>query len=112
MASKQAVSIYKITFLNQGEIYEIYARHIYQSELFGFIEAEEFVFGEKTQVVVDPSEEKLKTEFQGVIRSFIPVAAIMRIDEVEKEGVPKVLAAGEKVSAFPVTIGPLGPGKK
>ena len=111
MASRQAKSIYKISFLNQGEIYEIYARQIYQSELFGFIEVEEFVFGEKTQIVVDPSEEKLKTEFQGVIRSFIPVAAVMRIDEVEKEGVAKVVAAGDKVSPFPVTLGPTGPKK-
>jgi len=111
MASRQPTSIYKISFLNQGEIYEIYARQIYQSELFGFIEVEEFVFGEKTQIVVDPSEEKLKTEFQGVIRSFIPVAAVMRIDEVEKEGVAKVVTAGDKVSAFPVTLGPIGPKK-
>ena len=38
--------IYKIIFFNQGQIYEIYARQIYQSDLYGFIEIEELVFGE------------------------------------------------------------------
>ena len=39
----------------------------------------------KKQVVVDPTEEKLKSEFTGVKRSFIPMQAIIRIDEVEKK---------------------------
>jgi hypothetical protein len=58
--------IYKIIFFNQGQIYEIYARQIYQSDLYGFIEIEELVFGERSGVLVDPSEEKLKAEFEGV----------------------------------------------
>ena len=52
--------IYKVIFINQGQVYGVFARQIYQSDLYGFIEVEEFIFGEKTQVVVDPSEEKLK----------------------------------------------------
>ena len=51
--------IYKIIFFNQGQIFEIYARQIYQSDLYGFIEIEELVFGERSQLQVDPSEEKL-----------------------------------------------------
>ena len=43
---------YKVIFQNQKEIYEIYARSIYQSDMWGFIEVEEFVFGERTQLVV------------------------------------------------------------
>lgn len=81
MASKP---VYKVIFINQGQVYEIFACAIYQSEMYGFIEVEEFVFGERTQVVVDPSEEKLKNEFAGVKRSYIPMHAIIRIDEVEK----------------------------
>ena len=54
--------IYRVVFYNQGEIYEVFARQIYQSDLMGFIEIEDFVFGERTQVIVDPAEEKLKTE--------------------------------------------------
>ena len=48
---------YRLSFFNQGKIYEIYANSILQSELFGFIEVEGIVFGSKTSLVVDPSEE-------------------------------------------------------
>ncbi|MBT8447801.1 MAG: DUF1820 family protein, partial [Gammaproteobacteria bacterium] len=63
--------IYRITFHNQGKVYEVYARNVHQSSLFGFIEVEQLVFGEKTSLVVDPSEENLKAEFAGVERSYI-----------------------------------------
>jgi hypothetical protein len=100
--------IYRVIFLNQGQIYEIYAANIYQGELYGFIEVEEFLFGERAQIVVDPSEERLKGEFAGVQRSFIPMHAIIRIDEVEKEGVAKVTEAGSNVTAFPMPFPPPG----
>lgn len=103
--------IYRVIFLNQGQIYEIYAGQIYTSDLYGFIEVEEFLFGERAQVVVDPSEEKLKNQFAGVQRSFIPMHAVIRIDEVEKEGVGKITEAGSNVTAFPLPFGP-GGGKK
>lgn len=38
-------------FLNQGQVFEMYAKQIYQSDLWGFLEVEEFIFGERTQVV-------------------------------------------------------------
>jgi len=98
--------IYRVIFLNQGSVYEMYAKQIYQSELYGFIEVEEFIFGERSQVLVDPSEEKLKAEFEGVLRSFVPVGAIIRIDEVKQEGVAKMLSASDKVTPFPVNISP------
>ena len=104
MASEQ---IYKVIFINQGQVYEVFARQIYQSDLYGFIEVEEFIFGEKAKVVVDPSEEKLKSEFENVNRSYIPMAAIIRIDEVEKEGAAKIVDIKDsKVAPFPVTIRP------
>ncbi|MGH1370544.1 MAG: DUF1820 family protein [Cellvibrionaceae bacterium] len=95
--------IYKVIFYNQNQVYEVYARAIYQSDMYGFIEVESFVFGEQSQMIVDPAEEKLKTEFANVSRSYIPMQAIIRIDEVEKEGDVKVidLKAGDKVAQFP-----------
>lgn len=96
--------IYKVIFYNQNQIYEVYARAIYQSEMYGFVEVEEFIFGERTQLVVDPAEEKLKGEFSGVTRSYIPMHSIVRIDEVEKEGaikVSEVKGGGEKIAHFP-----------
>ncbi len=95
---------FKVVFYNQSQVYEVYARAIYQSEMYGFIEVEEFIFGDKDQLVVDPGEEKLKTEFTGVKRSYIPMHSVIRIDEVEKEGLGKVtdIKGGDKVAAFPI----------
>ena len=97
--------VYKIIFSNQDEIYEIYAREIYQGEIFGFVEVEEIVFGERSSVLVDPSEERLKTEFNNVKRTFIPMHSVVRIDEVEKEGVSKITNAtntgSDKITSFP-----------
>ena len=95
--------IYKITFLNKGKVYEIFVKQVYQSDLYGFIEIEEFLFDERSKVVVDPSEEKLKSEFTGVRRSFIPMQAIIRIDEVEKTGVAKI-SSGDKITPLPVSL--------
>jgi len=96
--------VFKVVFYNQNQVYEVYAKAIYQSEMYGFIEVEEFVFGDKGQLVVDPGEEKLKTEFAGVKRSYLPMHSIIRIDEVEKEGLGKVtdIKGGDKVAPFPV----------
>jgi hypothetical protein len=96
-------SIFKVIFYNQGEIYEIYARDIYQSEMYGFIEVEEFVFKQSENVIVNPGEEKLKNEFSGVKRSFIPMQAIVRIDEVEREGEGKIkeIKSTDNIANFP-----------
>ena len=105
--------LYKVIFLNQGKVYEIYARSISQGSLFGFIEIEELVFGERTSVVVDPSEDKLKSEFETVKRIYVPMHAIVRIDEVEKEGVSKISAVdGDNVTAFPMPVYTPGGGDK
>ena len=97
------IPIYKVIFFNQGQIYEIYARQIYQSDLYGFIEVEELVFGERSQMLVDPGEEKLKSEFEGVTRSYIPMHSVVRIDEVAKEGVGSITEAkANNVAPFPL----------
>ena len=104
MASKKRV--YKVVFTNQGKVYEVYAKSVSQGALFGFIEVEDLLFGEKSSVVVDPSEESLQREFAGVERTYIPMHAILRIDEVEKRGASRVQAAegGAKVTALPTPI--------
>ncbi len=97
--------LYKVIFVNQGKIYEIYARSVTQGTLFGFIEVERLVFGERSTVVVDPAEERIKTEFAGVRRTYLPMHSILRIDEVEKQGVSKVTTAeAGNVMAFPAPI--------
>lgn len=103
--------IYKLLFVNQGKVYEIYARGVSHGALFGFIEVEELVFGERSSMVVDPAEEKIKNEFSGVKRTYLPMHSILRIDEVEKQGVSKISAAkDDNVSQFPIPVyAPAGP---
>ena len=96
--------IYKIQFMNQGKVYEIFARSVRQGELFGFLEVEKLVFGERTTVVVDPSEERIKTEFAGVRRTFIPLHAVIRIDEVAKQGVSKISKLEGNIAQFPIPV--------
>ena len=100
-------SIYRVSFLNQGKVYEIYVRQIATSSLFGFVEVEEILFGEKSQVVIDPAEERLQKEFEGVRRSYLPMHSVLRIDEVEKQGTARIsdLEKGAAtVMPFPVPV--------
>jgi hypothetical protein len=99
-------SLYRVTFTTQEKIYEVYARTVIQRELFGFVALEDLVFGETSAVVVDPGQEKLKNEFQGVKRTYVPMHAILRIDEVDKEGIAKITSSSKEgnVSQFPTMI--------
>ena len=102
--------IYKVVFVNQEQIYEVYVKSVYQGDMYGFVIIEDFVFGEKSSIVVDPTEEKLRIEFEGVSRSFIPVHKIIRIDQVNKPGTGKIFAvskdATENLSKVSVLYNP------
>ena len=101
MAKKR---IFRVFFVNQGKVYELYAKEVSQGGLYGFVEVRDLIFGERSDVLVDPSEEKLKAEFNGVSRIHIPMHAVVRIDEVEQQGVSKVIdvPGGGNVTPFPV----------
>jgi len=99
-----AKTLYKLVFVSQGQVYEIYARKVSHGGLFGFIEVEELVFGERSSVVVDPSEEKIKSEFENVKRTYLPMHSIIRIDEVDKQGTSKISKAEGNVTQFPIPI--------
>ncbi|CAB1274942.1 DUF1820 family protein [Candidatus Nitrosacidococcus tergens] len=107
--------IYKIKFISQGKLYELFAREVSQSSIYGFIEIGEIIFGEKSVLVVDPTEEHLKSEFSGVNRTYIPMHTIVRVDEVEKGGINKItevsLSEGN-VAMFPSPIHTPGKTKK
>ncbi|MEE8543058.1 MAG: DUF1820 family protein [Gammaproteobacteria bacterium] len=106
--------IFKVIFMNQGKVFEIYARSVSHGTLFGFVEVEKLVFGSRSTVVVDPSEERIQSEFAGVTRTFLPMHSIVRIDEVEKQGTSKITAAeGGNVAQFPIPMyAPRGEGGK
>ena len=100
-----AKTIYKVIFMSQGQVYEIYARSVGHGALFGFVEVEKIVFGERSSVVVDPSEEKIKSEFKGVKRTYLPMHSIIRIDVVDKQGTSKISKVeGGNVAQFPVPL--------
>jgi hypothetical protein len=110
--------IFKIIFVNQGKVYEVYARKVSHGTLFGFVEVEELVFDTRSSLVLDPGEERIKAEFAGVKRSYLPLQSVIRIDEVRKQGVSKILELeqGANVTPFPSplltpSIGDRGPKK-
>ncbi len=89
--------IYRVTFNNQQDIYEIYVKHVFQGDMYGFVVVEGFLFNETSEIVVDPAAEKIKSEFSGVKRAFLPMHEIIRIDQVEKKGIAKIRSlSGEK----------------
>jgi hypothetical protein len=105
--------VFKVIFFNQGKLYEIFAGKVTQGALYGFVEVEGLIFGEKSAVVVDPGEERLKDEFADVKRTYLPMHAVVRIDEVEKEGTAKIVplgGKGENVTPFPMPF--YTPGKE
>ena len=101
-----ASHIFRILFITQGKVYEGYARKVNHGELFGFIEVEDLVFGARSSVVLDPSEERIKGEFAGVKRTYLPLHSVLRIDEVKKQGVSKITAleGGANVAQFPMPL--------
>lgn len=104
-----AKAIYKVTFLNAGRIYELYAREVQSSALWGFTEVADLVFDVNEGLVLDPTEERLKDEFGQTKRLHLPMQSIVRIEEVERKGSSAIrdAASGEKVvTPFPMPSKP------
>lgn len=104
MATRKAArkKVYRVLFHNEGRLFEVYARNVSQGGLFGFVEIEGFLFGQKSSVVVDPSEDALKHELEGVERSYVPMHAVVRIDEVEQRGPARIHSTGERGKVTPL----------
>lgn len=89
--------MYRVIFQNQGKIYEVYAKRASQGDLYGFIAVEGITFGEKSSLVIDPGEERLKAEFEDVQVTHVPIHSVIRIDEVSKQGVAKIVSLNGKI---------------
>ena len=96
--------LFRIQFISNGEHYELYVREVSQGTMFGFVEIGDFVWDTHTSLVLDPSHEKLKSEFGDVTRTYIPMHNVLRIDEVKKQGCAKISELSDKVTAFPSPI--------
>lgn len=97
------MDIFRISFINQGKVYQLHAESVHQADMYGFVTISGLIFGETSNLVVDPSEEKLKSEFAGVKNMTLPMHAILRIDQVEKRGQNKIMDidSNTNVTAFP-----------
>ncbi len=95
--------IYKVKFIQQDRIYEVYARYISEESLMGFIEIDEIIFADNSNAEVT-GEAILRKEFHNVRRSYLPMHTLLRIDEVSKSGKTKIEVLKSekgKVSHFP-----------
>ncbi|MEW5692596.1 MAG: DUF1820 family protein [Candidatus Hydrogenedentota bacterium] len=79
--SNKAFRIYYSKGLLQE--YEIHAKKIENSTLFGFIELSEFVYPQKKNIIIEPGSDRIEKEFKDVKRTYIPIKDVIRIDEYE-----------------------------
>ena len=97
--------MYKISFLNQAKVYELYCNKVSGSDLsYGFIEISELVFEPEDSLVIDPTEERLREEFEDVEVLHIPIHSVIRVEQVKKRGtcVIRDSRSGEKVTQLPL----------
>ena len=97
-------ALYRVQFICHSERYEVYVREVNQGQLFGFIEIAHFVWDNNTALIVDPSHEKLKSEFADVTRTLIPMHHVLRVDQVRKQGAARITELGNNVTSFPGPI--------
>ena len=115
MAKSPERQLFRVIFQNQGKVFEVFARQVSHGNMFGFVEVEDLVFGEKSTVIVDPSENALRQEFENTKRFFIPMHSVIRIDEQEKTAGlrPRVVpmdpaAEGGEARVVPIYTPPKG----
>ncbi|UNK42360.1 DUF1820 family protein [Luteimonas sp. S4-F44] len=104
-----AKTLYKITFLTHGKVYELYAQRVESGRLWGFVEVSDLVFDVHEGLVVDPTEERLQAEFGHTRTLHLPMQSVLRVEEVEKKGQSAIRDAtsGEKVvTPFPLPAKP------
>lgn len=99
--------LYKVVFANQAKVYELYAKAVTASDLYGFVRVSQLSFAANS-VVLDPTEERMKEEFGNTEALHLPMHAVIRVEEVKERGAAKIRdsVAGEKVVPFQVGPGP------
>ncbi len=97
--------LFKIIFLNHGKVYELYSEGVTSSGLWGFIEVTDLVFDTAEGLVVDPTEEKMRQEFEDAKVLHLPIQSVLRVEEVGKRGQCMIRdrKSGEKVTPFPIS---------
>ena len=82
---KSKTVIYRINYINQNQVYELYAERIATDALLGFMSISSILFDLKDAIVIDPVEEQLKTEFKDVEVLHVPITHILKVEEVKQK---------------------------
>ena len=99
--------IYRVLFHNQGKIFDVYVRSVDRAQIYGFLELKDFEFSKPTSMVIDPTEDKLRHEFESANRVLVPMMNVERIDEVSKVGEAKITESdGSNIHHFPTPARP------
>lgn len=107
MADSEDTPVYRVLFHNQGQIYDVFVKSVGRADMFGFLELRDFVFSNPNSMVIDPTEDKLRNEFDKVNRVYIPIGNVERIDEVQEVGESKITESdGTKIHQFPTPARP------
>lgn len=104
-----AKTLYKVTFLSHGKVYEIYAQRVASGQLWGFLEVAELLFDVREGILVDPVEEQLRDEFANTRVLHLPMQSVLRVEEVERKGPAAIrdVTSGERVvMPFPLPAKP------
>ena len=107
MSKPDNEKLFRIAFLNHGKVYELFCSGVCTSGLLGFIEVSGLEFDDQDSLVVDPTEEKMRDEFDGVEILHLPMHSVLRVEQVRKKG-PAIIRdreSGEKVTPFPIQPG-------
>ena len=85
-------TLFRISYINQQQVYELYARQVSSDQLLGFLSITDLVFERLESVVIDPTEEQLKAEFEDVEVLHIPIQQVLKIEQVKARKSCKIRA--------------------
>ena len=107
MTNSSKNTFFRVAFLNNGKVYELFCTGVNTSHLLGFVEFTGLQFEKKDSLVVDPTEEKMRDEFEGVEVLHLPMHSVLRVEQVLKKGqaVIRDRKSGEKIMPFPISPG-------
>ena len=97
--------MYKVIFHNHNKVYELYCEVVSGSEFsYGFVEFSKLVFEPSHELVVDPTEERMREEFKDVETINVPMHSVIRVEKVKKRGACVIRdgQSGEKVTHLPI----------
>ena len=97
--STKRKAIYKVTFHNQGKVYELHAGEVSASDLYGCVEVGDLIFGERSSLLVVPQRNVSNLNSKASSAPTSPCG--VRVDVVDKEVLTRSLiltAATSRVS--------------